>query len=53
MNYLMIKVMHLLQANDTPGGGAEAYLFPILGFPGYRDGPYPGNPFITGESQNM
>ena len=38
-------------ANDTPGGGAEAYLFPILGFPGYRDGPYPGNPFITGESQ--
>ena len=38
-------------ANDTPGGGAEAYLFPNLGFPGYRDGPYPGNPFITGESR--
>ena len=38
-------------ANDTPGGGAEAYLFPNLGFPGYQDGPNPGNPFSTGESQ--
>ena len=38
-------------ANDTPGGGAEAYLFPLLGFPGYQDGPNPGNPFSTGESQ--
>ena len=38
-------------SNDTPGGGAEAYLFPILGFPGYQDGPTPGNPFSSGESQ--
>ena len=37
-------------ANDTPGGGAEAYLWPALGFPGFRDGPTPGNPFSTGES---
>ena len=37
-------------ANDTPGGGAEAYLWPIIGFPGFQDGPYPGDPFITGES---
>ena len=37
-------------ANDTPGGGAEAYLWPIIGFPGFRDGPTPGDPFITGES---
>ena len=37
-------------ANDTPGGGAEAYLWPALGFPGFRDGPTPGDPFSTGES---
>ena len=37
-------------ANDTPAG-VEAYLFPILGFPGYEQGAYPNDPFITGESQ--
>ena len=37
-------------ANDTPHG-VEAYLFPILGFPGYQQGPSPSDPFITGESQ--
>ena len=36
-------------ANDTPNG--EAFLFPIIGFPGYKDGPFPGDPFKTGESQ--
>ena len=36
-------------ANDTPKG-VEAYLFPNLGFPGYKQGPYPNDPFITGES---